>query len=260
MVWLNRFSDHRVLQAQWQQWPQAWVYPFKTFISALLIVGCLALWTLARSRFHYFREPRMRLFAVWFLVVFALSQNNLVLRPPIQPIHFAHGYDWTALFFIGAPMLISILGFILRISRPLVRWSAMALLLGVFLLDNAAWLAKIAVRNEFVVQLTKDQSGVLNWLSQNVKSGDMVVCQDSMISYLVSTYTPGRSWKGHEHNTPYMVQRWYEVDHLFSQGAVLPAWERSGVIFVGPAAWSPPAQLSLERRYGNSGFSVWTSP
>ena len=95
MVWLNRFSDHRVLQAQWQQWPKAWLYRPKAFVAALIIVGVLALWRLARSRFHCLREPRTRLFAVWFLVVFALSQNNLVLRPPIQPIHFAHGYDWT---------------------------------------------------------------------------------------------------------------------------------------------------------------------
>jgi hypothetical protein len=182
------------------------------------------------------------------------------MRRPIQPIHFAHGYDWTALFFLGAPVLISILDSILKISRPLVRWSALAFLMGVFLLDNAAWLVKTAVHNEYLVSLTKDQSGTLNWLSRNVKSGDMVVCQDTLISYLVSTYTPGRSWQGHEHNTPLLEKRQDEIESAFSQGRILPEWERRGVYYVSPAAWLPPAQLSLTRRYENHGFSIWAAP
>jgi hypothetical protein len=257
MVWLNRFSEHRVLQSQFQK---AWLYRPKAFVAALMIVGCLAIWRIARSRFHVFHKARTRLFAVWFLVVFALTQHNLVMRRPIQPIHFAHGYDWTALFFLGAPVLISILDSILKISRPLVRWSALAFLMGVFLLDNAAWLVKTAVHNEYLVSLTKDQSGTLNWLSRNVKSGDMVVCQDTLISYLVSTYTPGRSWQGHEHNTPLLEKRQDEIESAFSQGRILPEWERSGVYYVSPAAWLPPAQLSLTRRYENPGFSIWAAP
>jgi hypothetical protein len=260
MVWLNRFSDHRVLQAQWQQWPKAWLYRPKAYVAALIIVGVLALWRLARSRFHCLREPRTRLFAVWFLVVFALTQHNLVMRRPLQPIHFAHGYDWTALFFLGAPVLIAMLDYLLKLTRPWLRAGALTLLIGLFLLDNAAWLVKIAVQNEFLVSLTRSESGVLTWLSHNLKSGDMVVCEDETISYLVTTYTPGRSWKGHEKNTPYMEQRYNEIERLFSQGTVLPAWERRGVIFVGPAAWSPPAELSLTRRYENPGFSIWAAP
>jgi len=256
MVWLNRFNDHRVLQAQWQK---AWLYPPKVFVAALIIVGFLAIWRIANSRFSCFRDPRTRLFAVLFLVVFALTQHNLIMRP-LQPIHFAHGYDWTALFFLGAPVLIAILDATLKISRPMARCSALALLMGIFLLDNAAWLVKTAVHNEFLVSLTKDESGALSWLSHNVKSGDMVVCEDETISYLVSTYTPGRSWKGHEKNTPYMEQRYNEIGRLFSQGTVLPAWQRRGVIFVGPAPWSPPAELSLSRRYENPEFSIWTAP
>jgi hypothetical protein len=257
MVWLNRFSDHRAVQSEMSR---AWLYRPGAVMAALMIVGGLAIWRLARSRFQCFHEPRTRLFAVWFLVVFALSQNNRFLRRPIQPIHFAHGYDWTALFFLGAPLLISMLDSILKISRPLVRRSVVALLLGLFLLDNAAWFAKIAVHNEFVVALTKDQSDALNWLSHNVKYGDMVICQDSMISYLVSVYTPGRSWKGHDQTTPYMTERSNEIDQLFNQGIVLPAWQKSGVIFVGPAAWSPPAALPLTRVYEDPGFSIWTAP
>jgi hypothetical protein len=256
MIWLNRFSDHRVLQAQWQK---AWLYPPKVFVAALIIVGCLAIWRLARSSFHCLRDARTRLFAVWFLVVFALTQHNLIMRP-LQPIHFAHGYDWMALFFLGAPVLIATLDFLLKISRPWVRMGALALLVGFFLLDNTAWLVKIAIHNEFMVSLTKNQSAALTWLSRNVRSGDMVVCQDGLISYLVSTYTPGRSWQGHEKNTPSIERRHDEVERVFNQGQVLPELKRHGVLYVSPAAWLPPAELSLQRRYENSEFSIWASP
>jgi hypothetical protein len=134
------------------------------------------------------------------------------------------------------------------------------LLLGLFLLDNSAWLAKNAVHNEYLVSLTKTQSAVLHWLSRNLRPGDMVICQDSLISYLVSTYTPARSWQGHDHNTPSMERRHNEVERVFSDGRVLPEWKRQGTFYVSPAAWLPPAELSLERRYGNSEFSIWASP
>jgi len=256
LVWLNRFSDHRIVQSQWAR---AWLYSPKAFIPALLLVGSLAIWQLARSRLHYFRDARIRLFAVWFLVVFALTQHNLFMRP-MQPIHFAHGYDWMALFLIGVPVLIATLDFILKISRPWVRRGALALLLGVFLLDNAAWLIKIAVHNEFLVSLTKSQSSVLQWLSKNLKPGDMVVCQDQLISYLATTYTPARSWQGHQINTPLIERRRNEIERFFSEGSILPEWKTRSMVYVSPAAWSPPAGLALERRFLDGEFSIWASP
>jgi hypothetical protein len=256
MIWLNRFSDHRVLQSQWQK---AWLYPPKTIVAALIIVGSLAIWRVARSKFRCFHAPRNRLFAVWFLVVIALTQHNLVMRP-IQPIHFAHGYDWTALFFLGAPILIAAIDGLLNITRPWARRGALALLMAFFLLDNAAWLVEIAVHNEFLVFLTKDQSAALIWLSRNLRSGDMVVCQDTLISYLVPTYSPARAWQGHEHNTPFIERRRDEIERIFSQVQVLPEWKRHGVYFVSSATWVPPSGLSVERRFGNSEFVIWAFP
>jgi hypothetical protein len=254
LVWLNRFAEHRVLQSQWQV---AWLYPPLTYIPALLIVGCFAIWRLAGS-FHCFRDSRIRLFAVWFLVVFALTQHNLVVRP-IQPIHFAHGYDWMALFFLGAAPLIATLDFFLKSPRPWLRWGALPLLLGLFLFDNAAWLAKNVVYNGMAVTLSKSESAALGWLSRNLKAGDMVICQDENLSYLVATYTPARSWEGHFRNTPFFAQRHNEIVSVFSEGSILPEWKRPGVFYVSPAAWQPPAELRLERRYADTEFSIWTS-
>src|SRR5262249_6683750 len=77
---------------------------------ALFIVGWLAVARLVRrpGLRAALEDGRVRLFAVCFLVVFALTQHNLLIKPR-QPIHFAHGYDWVALFFIDAPALVSIL-------------------------------------------------------------------------------------------------------------------------------------------------------
>lgn len=256
LVWLNRFSDHRALQSQWKI---AWLYPPKTYISALLFVGVFAIWRLFRSSFRSLHSPQVRLFTMCFLVVFLFTQNNLVLAKPIQPIHFAHGYDWMALFFIGAPVLIEILNRLFSTPKSWVRICGLIMLVGLFLFDNAVWLAKNAVHESAAVTLTPAQSDTLHWLSRNLRSGDMVVCQDELISYLISTYTPARSWQGHAFNTPYMEQRHGEVERLFKEGRVLPEWGRSGTFYVSPAAWQPPRSLSLERRYENNEFSVWSS-
>jgi hypothetical protein len=256
LVWLNRFTDHRAVQ---NQIAKAWLYPPKAFVGALILVGCLAIWRLASSSFRCLRDSRVRLFLVWFVVEFALTQHNLVMRP-IEPIHFAHGYDWTALFFLGAPVLIAILDSILKLSRPMARYGALALLLGLFLLDNAAWLIKIAIQNEYVVSLTKNEAATLSWLSQNLKPGDLVVCQDQLLSYLVPTYSPALAWQGHEHNTPWMERRYHEIEQVFNQGKALPEWRRHGVFYVSPAAWRPPADLSLQQRFGNGDFAIWAAP
>lgn len=263
LVFLNRFTDHQVLQRQWEHaWlysPRPWLYPPKTFIAALILVGCLAIWRLASSRPRCMRDPQVRLFAVMFVVIFALTQHNLVMHP-MQPIHFAHGYDWTALFFLGAPVLIGLLDSILKLSAPMARYGALALLLGLFLLDNAAWLVKVAINNEYIISLTQGQSGALNWLSQNAKPGDMVVCQNMDLSYLVPTYTPALAWQGHLKNTPYLGRRHEEVERVFNQGQALPEWKRHGVLYVSPAAWAPPADLSLVERYANGEFAIWATP
>jgi hypothetical protein len=94
-VFLNRFPDHRAVRDQWQL---TWLYPATTYVPALLVVGGLTLTRFTRPGPRYIMaSARNRLFLVWFLVVFALTQHNLIIRP-FQPVHFAHGYDWSVVF------------------------------------------------------------------------------------------------------------------------------------------------------------------
>jgi hypothetical protein len=257
LVFLNRFPDHRVLQSQWDV---AWFYAPSTYVPALFIVGCLAAARLlgAPGPMQAMKDSRVRLFAVWFLVVFALTQHNLVIKP-MEPVHFARGYDWMALFFMGAPALLASIDRLLGIRPRQLQHAAITALVLFFLLDNLIWYASFLSpgRKSQAILLTYDQKSVLDWLDRNTAPPDMVVCQDSMVSYLVSTYTRVRSWEGHAMLTPFYAQRAAEIDRAFGAGHILPEWERLRVYYVAELGnnWSPPSNTA--ELYQNGEFVVW---
>jgi hypothetical protein len=267
-IFLNRFADHRALRDQW--W-LPWLYGPKTYVPALVLVAGLTLARFVRPGLReLLRAPRNRLFLVWFLVVFALSQHNLFIRP-FQPIHFTHGYDWIALFFLSAPLLMRILGRLLAIPSPALRRAAVAMLVLVFLSDNATWLGSFVLpyMDDVAAQpgapapepisLTRDQSAVLSWLGSNAGPRDLVVCDDLPVSYLVSTYTAARSWMGHRDNTPFWRRRRAETNEALRHGRVLRDWESIRVFYVGRRDHNPGAPPGTFEVYQNSDFIIWDS-
>jgi hypothetical protein len=257
LVFLNRFADHRALQ---NQWTLDWLYRPATFLPALALVGLFAalrMWRRAGLK-QVMGNPQTRLVLVWFIVVFGLSQHNLIMKP-MQPIHFTHGNDWIALFILGAPALIALFERLLSIPAPRLRTFALALVLAVSMLDNSVWLIGNAfpspIRNW--IALTQDQKSVLDWLSKNSAPPVMVVCPDPILSYLVSTYTSVRSWYGHPYNTPWYEQRRSEVNQAFEQERFLPEWSRMHVLYISDrrADWRPPGhEVGL---FQNDTFTVW---
>jgi hypothetical protein len=203
LVFLNRSPDHRALRSQWElDWP----YAAWTFGPALYLVGLLAFtrftrWKTTRA---VLTDSRSRLLLVWFAVVFALTQHDAFLKP-MQPIHFAHGYDWMALFFLAAPVLIPMLE---KLSKPAVAFCVVLMLS-----DNLLWFASFASPQvqRYAISLTTDEYAVLQWLRENATSHDVVASDDSHVNYLASTYSAARSWMGHVHNTPHASQRQREV-------------------------------------------------
>jgi hypothetical protein len=259
-VFLNRFPDHRGLREQWEL---DWLYSPSTYIPALFLVACLAGVRLFRrpALRESLRDPRVRLFLVWFLAIFGLSQHNLLIKP-MQPVHFAHGYDWTALFFLGAPVLISMLDSILKIQPFRLRYACLLAVAGVLLLDNAIRYTSFfaPARQSQALILTSDQMAVLKWLNRNAAPPDMVVSQDDRIGYLVSTYTRVRSWRGHKANTPLSDQRRTETQRAFTEGRILPEWARMQVLYVvgRKTNWKPPPGTAAV--YQNNGFIIWGRP
>ena len=101
MVFLNRFADHRVLQSQWKVQGATWLYRPSTFLPALFMVGLLALIRLWRwpGFLQVIQDSRNRLFLVWFLVIFGLTQHYWVIQQSSQST--SRTADWIPLFFWG---------------------------------------------------------------------------------------------------------------------------------------------------------------
>jgi hypothetical protein len=259
-VFLNRFADHRALR---DQWSLAWLYPPLVFVPALFLVGVLAAGSLLRppGARKALASPQTRLFVVWFLVVFGLSQHHLVVKP-FQPIHFTHGYDWTALFFLGAPALVA--GFERLLSIPAARFriGAVALLVGVLVLDNSVWLSGFLFPSPIPepIVLTHDQWSVLDWLARNSAPPDMVVCADAKVSYLIGTYTRVRSWRGHVFNTPWSRQRENDVKLAFAEGRVHPEWAHMHLLYVSDRKESRQPPDHAIALFQNASFVIWEQP
>lgn len=264
MVFLNRFADHRVIQSQLAAPSASWLYKPSTFLPALFIVGLLALASLWRwpGFRQVIQEPRNRLFLVWFVIVFGLTQHYRFMKP-IQPIHFAHGYDWTALFFLGSPLLVAILERLLRIEVSWLRALALSAFLLFFLSDNIFWFATFLRPNTSeAIIITGEQKEVLDWLGRATAPRDMVVTADSMLGYLVSTYTRVRSWAGYKGTTPYFEQRTLETQQAFQNNVILQPWTAMHVYYIQRSTqdtgWKPPA--GSKEVFRDARYVVWECP
>lgn len=255
LVFLNRFPDHRALETQWRL---DWTYDFWTFAPALYLVAIFALGPLTRWKnlLPALYDPRRRLCLVWFAVVCGLAHHELLVQSR-QPIHFAHGNDWVALFLLGAPAIVALLDKLLAIRPRPAMALAVCAFLAVFLSDNLLWFSSFA---DPLVQwqafaLTHDERGVLHWLSHHAKTGAYVASSDQRINYLTPTYTDIRSWRGADLNTPYVALRQSELEAAFSAGKPIPTSNPVYYIPEHDQVWSPPAGAT--RAYSNHSFDVW---
>jgi hypothetical protein len=254
-VFLNRFADHRAMQAQWElDWP----YMFWTFVPALYLVGILAFGRLTRWKnlAAMLADARMRLCLVWFVVIFGLTQHDLVIRPR-QPIHFAHGYDWMALFLLATPALFALLEKLLAIRRPSVRMLALAGFLLLFVSDNVLWFGSFAdptVQND-AIMLTRDDRDVLHWLDGHAQPPAYVVSSNGRLNYLAATYTHVRSWSGHQANTPHAAERFAQSAATFSTGTPIPTANPVYYIPARELHWTPPP--GSRSVYVNGTYEIW---
>jgi xanthosine utilization system XapX-like protein len=266
LVFLDRFADHLALFDQWQRLGvvRNWLYPASTFVPALFLVGLFALarlWRWPGIR-QVIGDRRNRLFLLTFLVVFGFTQHYRVMEP-IQPIHFAHGYDWIALFFLGAPLLVTVLERLLKIQARWLRVLALCGLVGLFLSDNLFWFATFVKPNvSEAVIIAREQKEVLKWLGVRAVPREMVVTADPTIAYLVDTYSRIRSWAGFAASTPDFEARRLECQQAFQNGVFLPAWQNMHIFYVqrvkGDMDWKPPKD-AIEV-FHNAKYNVWEYP
>jgi hypothetical protein len=264
VFFLNRFADHRVLESQWEANGSVRLYPASAFLPALFIVGLFALARLIRwpGVRQVVQDPRSRLFLVWFLIVFGITQHFRIMRP-IDPIHFAHGYDWMALFFLGSPLLVALLDRLLRIEVSWLRALALSAFLLFFLSDNIVWFTSfLKPTTSEAVLILKEQKEVLNWLGRTAVPPDMVVTADAAIGYLVSTYSRVRSWAGYGASTPYFRQRTIETQQAFQDNVILPIWTTMHVYYIQrfplDPEFKPPA--GSKEVFRDARYAIWECP
>jgi hypothetical protein len=257
MVFLNRFADHRALEAQWRlDWP----YDFWTYGPALYLVALFAFVPLTRWKnlAPALRQPRTRLCLVWFAVISGLTHHDLLIQSR-QPIHFAHGNDWMALFLLGAPAIVAALDKLLAIRPRPAMAVAVCAFLALFVSDNLLWFASFSnpMTQWQAFALTHDEKNVLDWLSQHQNASAYVVSSDQRINYLTSTYTNLRAWRGHDLNTPQVSLRQAEVTAAFSAQEPIPTRNTVYYILERAKHSTPPAGSSL--LYSNNSYDVWLS-
>ena len=86
--------------------------------------------------------------------------------------------------------------------------------------------------------------------------------EDDDVGYLLTTYTPLRSWFSHRVNTPNNMQRYGEIDRFFGSGAVTDAWRELPllIVFRDSTAWRQRmagfAPAPIEQAYISGRYTV----
>ena len=230
-VFLGRFPEHRSIV---EQWTLPWLLRFWNYVPAYALVAFFAVWrvrNLARAK-RFFAVPHNRLLAVWFATAFALAKHDLFIRS-IQPLHFTRGYIWMPLYLMGAPALALLLK---KLFCPPFRLGYVACgfaIIGLFLLDNAAWLGScLSHHHDQGIRLTYDQTQLISWMGRADDDKYLVVAENPSIGYMAVVYTPLRAWRSHWFNTPQSSLRQQELDSFYRDHGFLPAWRGRPLLVV----------------------------
>jgi hypothetical protein len=221
-------------------------------------------------------EFHNRLLVVWLLVSLALENHELFLRRAIQPIHFTRGYSWIALFLLGVPALIAAIDHVRQNTHARWRVLAVAGFGLVLVLDNVVWLGATTAQAMGVrlgrplppdslnlgYGLTADERALFDWMNRPENRGSVVVSQGDDVGYLLTTYTPLRSWFSHRVNTPNNMQRFEEIGKFFESGVITDAWRELPllIVFRDSSAWRERvagfAPAPVEQVYANGRYTV----
>jgi hypothetical protein len=110
--------------------------------------------------------------------------------------------------------------------------------------------------------LSADQQSLFGWMNLPENQRSVVVSEDATVGYLLTTYTPLRSWLSHRVNTPGSVQRSEELERFFASGTIVDAWRDLPLLVVlrDSTAWRHrvagfvPAPVELA--YANGAYAV----
>jgi hypothetical protein len=161
------------------------------------------------------------------IVSFLLSNHELFIKP-MQPIHFARGYEWTAYFFMGLPALH------LVFKKLKGRKIMLNFLFAVMLLDNCLCIVNYirVPQNHTITHVTTEQKELLNALNKNSDVHSLVIGRDKTIPYLSTVYTKAYSWISHPFTTSNYDDKWNAYQDFLDTGKIDTKWLGRKLIFV----------------------------
>jgi len=236
VVLLPRLSpEHALLVVQWLH---PWTLSVTSMVFGYGPVGAVAAWAVARG----YRggsdagRRRMRLALAWFVAAFALA-NHQVFVAPRQPLHFTHGYVWTPLMLLALPVVAGWFRSLLALPNPALRFSAVAGLLLLVALDNAAWFGwhigmSARGRDTEALLLPDAERATLRRLAAPDMAGRLLLSDDDDLAYVAIVYDHMRAWVSHGDSSPDRARRQRELRMFFATGAELPAWRRRPLVVV----------------------------
>jgi hypothetical protein len=226
LIYLPSFPDHKSVA---EQYAANWNYRFYHFIPAYIIVfSIFALSVYIQSLKKFLANPFNRLFLCLAIISFLLSNHELFMKP-MQPIHFARGYEWTAYFLMGVPALHYVLE---RLKRKRVL---LYLFVGVFLLDNFLWIGNFVIEKRTAASIghiTDEEIKVLETIKTNSDEETLIIGRDKMIPYLSLAYTKAYSWISHPYTTSFVEKKSRAYMQYLETGQMDSSWFNRKLIFV----------------------------
>ncbi len=245
-VFLGSFDEHNQVMIQ----GASALMHAKNSFPAWLFVGLLFFFsfrTIDHARLEFSR-PSRRLLLAWLFISLLLAHHQFAFTPPLSPLHFARGSIWTALFFLGSPALIALIGFILARKNPLLRSAGVLLMLALFLCDNTLWLATRRKGGESLFYRSAQERELLDWMNGKESTGRVVVSMNISLNCHVVLYTSLRAWVSYPLYTPYYEKRVKEVQALFQSGTWADEWR------------SIPLAIVYEREVAGADPPPWMIP
>jgi hypothetical protein len=184
----------------------------------------------------FLKAHEFRLIMGWLVVTVGLSNHDLFLVAR-QPLHFTRGYEWTALFLMGAPIMVSVTRSLLT-EHCWKNYFVAGSLVALMLLDNAVWFGwrtgaiVWGAQGGGTLRMSADFRDVLSQLRSDLYAHGLVISDDPKVAYFVIVYTPLRTWYSHVYNTPFAAKRKIEIDALFKDGVDLADWKQRKMVVV----------------------------
>jgi hypothetical protein len=225
LIYMPSFPDHKNVI---QQYSLDWHYKIYHFLPAYILVFSLFIFSVRIQKIKQFVNylPN-RLFLCMAIVSLLLSNHELFIKP-MQPIHFARGYEWIAYFFMGVPALHF---FIKKLSQKKLL---LLLFCGILLLDNFLWIINYVrdPKNHPVTHISREQREILNILETKSDVNTLIIGRDKAIPYLATVYTKAYTWISHPFTTSYYQFKWDAYVDFLNTGKVNAKWLGRKLIFV----------------------------